>query len=320
MASKLSRFNRVGALAALATALLAAACSDSSGPLEPASDSSADSGAIAVQPAPVVSNYAIAVRYIGSLTARQKEAVTKGVARWRSAITRDLVNIPVSAPAGSCFAAQPALNETVDDILIFVEFVDIDGVGDVLGQAGPCYVRADNTLPVVGYLKLDAADLEMMEDRGTLDDVVLHEMGHVLGIGTLWQDKNVLTGAGTDDPRFTGSSALAAYRTLGGSDTWIPVENSGAEGTRDGHWRESDFGSELMTGYINASPNAMSALTISSLTDIGYGTNPGAASEYTINQTTGGITLDLHKHERLVRPKFKIDRHGKKTKIERERP
>lgn len=317
MVSKLSRLHKVGALAALATALLAGACSDSSGPLEPASDTSADSSGVAVQPAPVVSNFAIAVRYVGSLTARQKEAVTKGVARWRSAITRDLVNIPVSAPAGSCFAAQPALNETVDDVLIFVEFVDIDGVGSVLGQAGPCYVRADNTLPVVGYLKLDAADLAMMEDRGTLDDVVLHEMGHVLGIGTLWQDKNVLIGAGTDDPRFTGNAALTAYRSLGGSDAWVPVENTGSEGTRDGHWRESDFGSELMTGYINATPNAMSALTISSLADLGYGTNPGAASEYSISKATGGITLDLHKHERLVRPKFKIDRHGKKTKIER---
>jgi hypothetical protein len=315
MVSKMSRLHRVGALAALAAALLVAACSDSSGPLEPAS--SADSSAAAGQPAPVISNFTIAIRYVGALTARQKEAVTRGVARWQTAITRDLADIPVSAPAASCFPSQPALNERVDDVLIFVEFVDIDGAGSVLGQAGPCYIRSDNTLPVIGYLKLDAADLELMERRGTLDDVVLHEMGHVLGIGTLWQDKNLLTGAGTEDPRFTGNAALTAYRMLGGSDAWIPVENTGSEGTRDGHWREGDFGSELMTGYINATPNALSALTISSLADIGYGTNPGAASAYTMSKTTGAITLDLHKHERLVRPKFKIDRQGKRTKIER---
>lgn len=312
MAPKLSRLHGVGTLAVLAAALWATACRDSSGPLEPVPDAS--------QPVPVASNFTIAVRYVGALTARQKDAVAKAVGRWQSAITRDLASIPVNAPAGSCFASQPALNETVDDVLIFVEIVDIDGAGSVLGEAGPCYVRADNMLPVIGYLKLDAADLNLMEVRGTLDDVVLHEIGHVLGIGTLWQDKGILNGAGTDDPRFTGNAALTAYRALGGNDAWIPVENTGSTGTRDGHWRESEFGSELMTGYINATPNPMSALTISSLSDIGYGTNPGAASAYALNRTTSGITLDLHKRERLVGPKFKIDRHGRKTKVEPQLP
>jgi hypothetical protein len=29
----------------------------------------------------------------------------------------------------------------------------------------------------------------------------------------------------------------------------VPVENSGGSGTRDAHWRESEFGNEVMTGY-----------------------------------------------------------------------
>ena len=43
-----------------------------------------------------------------------------------------------------------ALDETVDDVLIFAEVSLIDGVGNILGQAGPCFARAVTGFPVVG--------------------------------------------------------------------------------------------------------------------------------------------------------------------------
>lgn len=266
---------------------------------------------------PTTVNYNITVRYLATGTARQQQAVTAAVARWQSVLTKDLVDIPMNAAANACFAGQPAINERVDDILIFVELVDIDGAGNVLGEAGPCFVRSDSNLPVIGHLKLDAADLAMMEKTGTLDDVVLHEVGHILGIGTLWPDRKLLAGSGTPDPRFTGGSAISAYHGLGGVDALVPVENTGSDGTRDGHWRESSFGNELMTGYISGPTNPMSALTIASLTDLGYGTNAGAASSYALNRTSG-ITagIDLHDSEKIMRPKYKVDRDGTKTRIE----
>ena len=268
---------------------------------------------------PVRPPYAIDIRYIAPLSARHQQSVERAVARWQSVITKDLLDIPVNAPVGSCFAEQPTLNETVDDIVIFVEFVDIDGAGKILGQAGPCYVRSDNSLPVVGHLKLDAADLVMMERNNTIDDVVLHEIGHVLGIGTMWSTRSLVTGAGTADPRFTGGWALGAYRAMGGLDPWVAVENTGSEGTRDGHWRESVFGNELMTGYISASSNPMSAMTIASLADLGYGTNPGAASTFTLNSSSSTVvqgTVDLHEGERRVQPKFEIDRFGNRKQFD----
>lgn len=307
----------------LAFAGFAAACSDSNtadvtAPGTPSKDTSTTTPPVVPPPPPApVSRYAITVRYLANVSARQQQAVSAAVARWQTVITSELVNIPVNAPAGTCFDTQPALNETVDDILILVEFIDIDGAGNVLGEAGPCYVRSDNTLPVLGHLKLDVADLEMMERRGTLDDVVLHEMGHILGIGTLWPDKSLISGAGTPDPRFTGNWALNAYRTLGGTDPFIPVENTGSEGTRDGHWRESAFGNELMTGYISSTSNPMSTMTIGSLSDLGYGTNPGAASSFSVSRAAGSVRddIDMHKAERVVRPKYKVDKSGRKTKL-----
>jgi hypothetical protein len=259
----------------------------------------------------------VTVRYSGSATARQQQAVANAIARWQSVITADLASIPVNAAANACFEGQPAINETVDDLLLFVSFDSIDGVNRILGQAGPCFVRSDNSLPVIGHLKLDAADLGAMERAGTIDDVVLHEIGHVLGIGTLWGMKGLISGAGGTDPYFTGTHALSAYRTLGGGAAGAPIENTGGQGTRDGHWRESVFGNELMTGYIGGIPNPLSTLTIASLQDLGYGAAPGAANGYTMGGTSGGVSapVDLRERELMTGPKYRIDRDGRIDRI-----
>ena len=265
----------------------------------------------------VTSPFTIEIRYLAPATARQQQAVSNAVARWQTVITRDLANIPVNAPRDACFEGQPAMNERVDDIVIFVELVYIDGVGKVLGEAGPCYVRNDNKLPVVGHLKLDASDLVQMESYGTLDDVVLHEIGHVLGIGTMWPDKGLLQGQGLEDPNFMGARAISEYRTMGGAALGVPVENTGGEGTRDGHWRESVFGKELMTGYISSAGNPLSALTISSLIDLGYGADAGAASSYALGaRSTGGVVMEIGRREIMKRPRFTIDTRGRKYPIE----
>jgi hypothetical protein len=274
--------------------------------------------ATAESPVPV-SAYSITVRYLATPSARQQQAVTNAVARWQSVITRDLVDIPVNASANACWDGQPAFNERIDDILIFVELVEIDGAGKILGEAGPCFVRSDNNLPVVGHLKLDAADLRQMEANGTIDDVVLHEIGHVLGIGTMWGEKGLLQGKGGADPMFLGANAVSSYRTIGGTAAGVPVENIGGEGTRDGHWRESTFGNELMTGWVNSGSNPLSAMTIASLNDMGYGANAGAASSYALGGTSGRSTqggVEIGKHEMLKSPKYKVDKAGRKEKLE----
>lgn len=283
--------------------------------------------ATATSPAPVAiaSEYHIDVRYIGGTpTSRQREAVTAAVARWRSVIVDDLPAVPLQADADACFDGQPAMDAVIDDIMIYVEFVEIDGRGKILGQAGPCYVRSGSQLPVLGHLKLDAADLAVMETAGTLDDVVLHEIGHVLGIGTLWDMRKLLTGAGGTDPVFHGEHALGAYLEMGVSGAaGVPVENTGGEGTRDGHWRESVFGSELMTGYIGSRPNPLSALTVASLTDLGYGTSAAGASGYALGLGSQNLIrepIDLRGRETMLRPRFEVDRDGRTREMTERRP
>lgn len=278
-------------------------------------NATASASSVTNPPTSTTSPYAITIRYLATPSARQQQAVANAVARWQAVITRDLANIPVSAAQDACWDGQPAINETVDDMLIFVEFLDIDGVGKVLGEAGPCYVRSNNGLPIVGHLKLDAADLRQMESYGTIDDVVLHEIGHVLGIGTLWSDKGLLQGATTDDPMFLGAGAISSFRLIGGTAVGVPVENTGGTGTRDGHWRESVFGHELMTGWVNTGGNPLSEMTISSLIDMGYGANAAAAGNYTLSAYSGSSVSMKLGTEVMKKPRYKIDPRGKHEKI-----
>jgi hypothetical protein len=112
---------------------------------------------------------------------------------------------------------------------------------------------------------------------------VLHEMGHILGIGTLWEDLGLLSGAGTSNPIFTGANATAQYNQIfGTSARGVPVEATGGAGTADSHWRETVLTNELMTGWAGPGTNLpLSRITIGSLADLGYTVNYAAADSFT---------------------------------------
>ncbi|MCA9181477.1 MAG: LEPR-XLL domain-containing protein [Planctomycetales bacterium] len=203
------------------------------------------------------------------LTASQQAIFREAALHWEQIVVGD---VPDAVYNG----------RTVDDLLIDVSAGSIDGPGGTLGGANADRFRSGSLLPYHGTIQFDSADLASMEANGTLRDVVLHEIGHVLGIGTLWQSRGLLVGAGTSNSGFIGPLAVAEYNALTGSHfTAVPVENAGGRGTRDAHWRESVFGIELMTGYVGPGVNLpLSRLTIASLADLGYQVDMSAADPY----------------------------------------
>ncbi|MDH3224640.1 MAG: Ig-like domain-containing protein [Gemmatimonadota bacterium] len=248
-----------------------------------------------------VSAFDIEVRYLGTPpTAGQRAVFDDAVSFWRSAIVGDLADFNADIAAGECGGVDaPQVQETIDDLLIFVDFQDIDGAGGTLGSAAPCWLRSSTLTPFMGGMAFDNADLPNLEASGNLESTVRHEMGHVLGIGTLWgqgffdllvnPSDTAFGGTLGADAHFNGPLAIAAFNGAGGSgypDAKVPVENDAdtyGSGSLDGHWRESVMVTELMTPSLNGGgSNPTSAITIQSLADMGYEVNLGAADPYTV--------------------------------------
>jgi hypothetical protein len=226
--------------------------------------------------------YDVVARSVTSLTPSQAAAFASAVDRWESVIVRGVADVGLNVAAGECLDDAAAVTGAVDDVVIDLAIRPIDGAGGVLGQAGPCVVWSGDALTRYGYMEFDVADVANLEANGIFDDVVLHEVGHVLGIGTLWDyNRALITGAGSSDPRFVGLRGVAAWSTLGGLAD-VPVEGGGGPGTADAHWRESTFDRELMTGYIDLAGNPLSGLSIASLADLGYQVAISQADPYSL--------------------------------------
>jgi hypothetical protein len=223
-------------------------------------------------------------------------------------VTGDIQNFTVTgapldiASCGVTGAAPLPIGDLIDDIRIYAQVSTIDGPGQILGSAGPCYVRDGGSasgLTLVAVMNFDVADLINLQASNRLNDVITHEMLHTVGVGTLWSSKGQVSGPNSPNAAFIGANAVAGCVFHGGVATnqcgggTVPVETTGGVGTRDVHWRESTTGTgigfrtELMTGFVSPAgiANPLSRITIGSLADIGYVVNLLAADTYSVPST-----------------------------------
>ena len=294
-------------------------------------------GFAAIVSAIVTTSYDIDLRFFGPpMPDAAAAAFTAAAARISGSVVGDVQAVNVTSPVdlskgcGVTGVTLPA--GIIDDIIIYASVAPIDGVGKVLAFSGPCFIRSApgtvaDQLTVIGTMQFDSDDIQNLIARGSLKDVIQHEMLHVVGIGTLWTSKGLLAGAGTVDSRFTGALGINACISVGGSTicpTSVPVENSGGAGTADGHWRETTFGNELMTGFINSGLNPYSTISIQSLADLGYTVNQAAADPYTIPGTSlmatrASILGDMAPAwETVVKPSAMITKNGHITRMEKQ--
>ncbi len=262
--------------------------------------------------------YDIEFRYITSIEPGETTPFNRAASRWQHLLVGDVPDIDLVLGADECGTGSPAVDETIDDVVIFVRLEEIDGSGGILGAAGPCVLRPSTHLPVLGIMFFDTADLDYLRDSGWLESVIVHEMGHVLGFGTIWEDQELLAGAGGLDPYFVGSGAVSAFNSIGGeaySGNPVPVENTGGAGTRDSHWRESVFLNELMTGWINEGSNPLSVVTVASMADLGYEVDLTAADPYWLTFPLRALQdrpAGLHLKEDIWRgPRYEVDAAGR---------
>ncbi|CAN0394128.1 unnamed protein product, partial [Laminaria digitata] len=112
----------------------------------------------------------IELDFVGTWTDARKAVFQFAADRWSEIITH--------VPCGGN-SANPA-----GRLLIRSTLEEIDGLRGVLGSAGPSSVwRSCPTVSLSGAMKFDIADVEDLERKGTFEGVILHEMGHVIGVG-----------------------------------------------------------------------------------------------------------------------------------------
>jgi hypothetical protein len=286
------------------------------------------------------SAFKIEVRYPdGEPSAEIKAAFDAAAAKWSSIVVGDLEDIviagtdtmgPVTVSGNACIPV--VVNQTIDDLVIFAYVKPIDGARGVLGFATPIFSRNSDSTTISGCMTFDVADMEELAAAGALQATITHEMGHVLGIGTLWDAKKkaantCASGNPTTKPYFTGSSARQAFRSALGagvvwSDSMVPLEGTGAcfDGTRDAHPSEGIFKNELMTGYIDQFSNPLSVVSASMLRDLGMTVNDLATDAYTLPYGLSAARMTAAEGRKLNEmavdePIRMLDRRGRTMRI-----
>jgi hypothetical protein len=252
--------------------------------------------------------YRIELRYSSDFPARFKPAFEAAAQRWQSIITADVPDIGATIDPADCGVSGQTSLGGVDDLVIYAGIIAFDQNNpNLLGQAGPCYFRKTSFLTIVGTMAFVDNKMDGLLTANQLTDTVTHEMGHVLGIGTHWNNvPNIATGLGDStqcgtSPEFIGVNAVREYRALGGTGN-ITIENQGGPGTCDGHWKESIFGAELMTGVLNDGvPNPLSRITLGSMQDLGYSVDLSKSNAYSIS-AFGGSTIRSRNQLIVTRP------------------
>ena len=247
----------------------------------------------------------IDLQYVKNGTATQERIIAEAAKRWESIIPigePDVSFIRSPASAGNCGPGSPGFEDVVDDLRVFVSIDSIDGAGGSVANSWTCYAR---TVPVpeweipgtavAGWVRLDEADIDDLVAGGTFGTVVAHELGHVLGFGTIWDHYDLLGNpsvpdAPDADTHFSGALTVAAFDAAGGAGyvggAKVPVENGGVFGLADAHWRAAVFGDELMVPVVTHGTQPLSAITIESCADMGYQVDLSRADDYRLG--TGG--------------------------------
>ena len=239
-------------------------------------------------------SFEIELRFATPMSATRQAAFESARERWMAILAdTELPDMPVPEGVVDCRFPERTYEESVtvvDDLMIIAAVAEIDGLNGTLARAGPCGWREESLLPWIGAMEFDPADLSRLEADGALEDVIVHEMGHVLGIGTVWEPHGLLRnpskGAGREvDTHFPGALAIQAFDQIGGASyaagAKVPVENTGSKpGSDDGHWRHRVFGNELMNPFIAPGSSPLSVVTIASLADLGYTVHMDLADAY----------------------------------------
>jgi hypothetical protein len=245
----------------------------------------------------VAFNLVFSVSNPGFFTPNQRQILDDALASaeqlWESKITGYQPGISITTIPITVFGNSTGLASAIFDSTVFQG-------GYTLATSGRIFINANQIEPFSNFATNFGTFVNV------IDELMAHEIGHVLGIGTLWQANGVYSN-GTG--QYTGQHGLAAFQAeFMPSATFVPVELAGNPGTPDAHWNQlmrssmqegnpsdpfsldprlgivdqfgRDFSLELMTGAIDPDYGEpfLSNTTVQSLRDLGFTVVPEPAS------------------------------------------
>ncbi len=212
--------------------------------------------------------------------------------------------LAVIGPSSSEISPELRDVDLFDGLLVFVRHPHEES--NHLGWGGPCYWGS--RLPNYGFVLVNDFNLDSLVNHGALTQLMTHELGHVLGLGTLWRPRSEqLLRPGPEhcnntslEPgllrTYKGPGAVAEYQVLGGEGE-PPVDASCT------HWHEETFGNEMITpntllGDAASNPDPVSRMTLGALTDLGYTVDMEQADDYSLPTASAGLqeAPDLYRH------------------------
>ena len=234
-------------------------------------------------------DFDIELVFVNHVTERQKNVIQYAVRRWMSVVVEDLPDYTFTQGfSGTCGDQSYEIpsGDRIDDLRIYVS-TSVSSTF-AIGQGGPHLLRETTHLPVVGCMAINVSLTSRVFDVG------LHEIGHVLGFGTLWEKfgfiQDLSWSDSSADTHFNGPQAIAAFDEAGGGNYGgkkVPVQQ------RDGtHWRFIVLNGEIMLPG-RSGERALSAITVQSLADLGYGVDVTQADPFTVRGTTASGKVAL---------------------------
>ena len=233
------------------------------------------------QPLDRESPFNIDLVFLDNFTAEEREMWHHMANFWESAIQTELPDYEFSdARTGECgdHSIRIPAGEQIDDLRIYITKFDeppLELPERAAGYGSPRLLRSDS-MPIIGCIGIK----QEVSTQLYVWTTGLHEIGHVLGIGTIWKDSGMLRDLNAD-AHFAGPQAIAAFDQAGGTDyqgAKVPTEQDGA------HWHLSVLAGELMSP--SGANNMLSAITLGALSDLGYSVDLSAADPYVLPSPT----------------------------------
>jgi len=156
--------------------------------------------------------------------------------------------------------------------------------------------------PSQGTIRIDLDDLErLLLDRPRFKDTVVHEIGHVLGLGTLFGDRRLVRTVTDHHARYLGTNGCRAYAELlgraFGASVEVPLQTEPGGTTPAYHWDERALPLEIMSTELDqpghVAPDALRHIGTATATNVISPVSAGALKDL-------GYVVDLSKAQRVA--------------------